>query len=141
MTVEEYHNYLDKVETQLGKCEALDALRSGFDAIAAEPLQEGAVGKMLGGAALAAGLAFGNPSNDANQQYNDEYCASEVVDEPTNDIKNSQYPEYSKLVKEIVQKLRAKEPTISKQVAYNEAGKLAMQMLTQKQKTERCNAR
>lgn len=145
MTVKEYHDYLNKVETRLGKCEALDALRNGFDAIAAEPLQEGTIGKILGGAALAASTAFAGQGDNAKDyptdQYTDAYCSSPVVDEQMNLVDSGKYSQYAKLVDQIKNEIKQKKPGMREQIAYNLAGQRAMRILAQEQKTERCNAR
>lgn len=143
--VEQYRNFLTQLESVYGKSEALSALAEGFNTIAAQPVQEGTIGKILGGAALAASTAFAGQGDNAKDyptdQYTDAYCTSQVVDEPMNLIKSGKYPQYAELVNKIKNEIKQKKPGIREQIAYNLAGQRAMEILAQEQKTERCNAR
>lgn len=143
--VERYRNFLAQLESVYGKSEALSALAEGFNTIAAQPVQEGTIGKILGGAALAASTALAGQGDDAKdyptEQYTDAYCTSQVVDEPMNLIKSGKYPQYAELFNKIKEEIKRQKPGIREQIAYNLAGQRAMEILAQEQKTERCNAR
>ena len=143
--VEQYRNFLTQLESVYGKSEALSALAEGFNTIAAQPVQEGTIGKILGGAALAASTAFAGQGDNAKDyptdQYTDAYCTSPVVDEQMNLVNSGKYPQYAKLVDQIKNEIKQKKPGIREQIAYNLAGQRAMEILAQEQKTERCNAR
>ena len=143
--VEQYRNFLTQLESVFGKSEALSALAEGFNTIAAQPVQEGTIGKILGGAALAASTAFAGQGDNAKDyptdQYTDAYCSSPVVDEQMNLINSGKYPQYAKLVDQIKNEIKQKKPGMREQIAYNIAGERAMRILAQEQKTERCNAR
>ena len=143
--VEQYRNFLTQLESVYGKSEALSALAEGFNTIAAQPVQEGTIGKILGGAALAASTAFAGQGDNAKDyptdQYTDAYCTSPVVDEQMNLVNSGKYPQYAKLVNQIKNEIKQKKPGIREQIAYNLAGERAMHILAQEQKTERCNAR
>lgn len=143
--VEQYRNFLTQLESVYGKSEALSALAEGFNTIAAQPVQEGTIGKILGGAALAASTAFAGQGDNAKDyptdQYTDAYCTSPVVDEQMNLVNSGKYPQYAKLVNQIKNEIKQKKPGIREQIAYNLAGQRAMEILAQEQKTERCNAR
>ena len=143
--VEQYRNFLTQLESVFGKSEALSALAEGFNTIAAQPVQEGTIGKILGGAALAASTAFAGQGDNAKDyptdQYTDAYCSSPVVDEQMNLVNSGKYPQYAKLVDQIKNEIKQKKPGMREQIAYNIAGERAMRILAQEQKTERCNAR
>lgn len=143
--VERYRNFLTQLESVYGKSEALSALAEGFNTIAAQPVQEGTIGKILGGAALAASTAFAGQGDNAKDyptdQYTDAYCASPVVDEQMNLVNSGKYSQYAKLVDQIKKEIQQKKPGMREQIAYNLAGERAMRILAQEQKTERCNAR
>lgn len=143
--VERYRNFLTQLESVYGKCEALSALAEGFNTIAAQPVQEGTIGKILGGAALAASTAFAGQGDNAKDyptdQYTDAYCSSPVVDEQMNLVNSGKYSQYAKLVDQIKKEIQQKKPGMREQIAYNLAGERAMRILAQEQKTERCNAR
>lgn len=143
--VEQYRNFLTQLESVFGKSEALSALAEGFNTIAAHPVQEGTIGKILGGAALAASTAFAGQGDNAKDyptdQYTDAYCSSPVVDEQMNLVNSGKYSQYAKLVDQIKNEIKQKKPGMREQIAYNLAGERAMRILAQEQKTERCNAR